>query len=186
MDVKTKWNTKYIDRIDQQKPVRPNERLKEMTFHLMGGTALDLACGQGGNSLFLAQMNFQVQSLDISDVAITYLKEQAAKSQLDINAKVANLADTANLQLKNDFYDLVVITYYLDRALFPLVKRILKNQGYFFMETFYQTPILQERQIPEQFKLQSKELLNEFKDWEVLFFEEDAEEGHQTIFCRKR
>jgi 2-polyprenyl-3-methyl-5-hydroxy-6-metoxy-1,4-benzoquinol methylase len=35
-----------------------------------GGRALDLACGLGGNAVFLARRGFEVDAVDISEVGI--------------------------------------------------------------------------------------------------------------------
>ncbi|WP_160723125.1 methyltransferase domain-containing protein [Bacillus sp. USDA818B3_A] len=86
-----KWNTKHSERIKQLKEPVANPRLVRLSPYLKGGIALDLACGLGGNSLFLAHKNYQVLALDISDVAIGYLKEQAAKNTLPIDAKITDL-----------------------------------------------------------------------------------------------
>ena len=118
-------------------------------------------------------------------MAVNYLKEQAAEKKLTISPRVCNLTDIPSLQLKDSCFDLVVITYYLDRLLFPLVKSIIKDNGYFFMETFYQSPTNENQGVSSQYKLKPGELLAEFKDWKVLFYEENQQEGRQTIFCQK-
>jgi tellurite methyltransferase len=186
MDTRMKWNKKYKERIDRlQEPV-PNSRLKNLAAYLKGGTALDLACGLGGNSLFLARMNYQVQATDISEVAISYIQEQAAKYNLKIDPRVCDLTEWKNLHWQNHSFHLIVITYYLDRSLFPIIKSIIKEDGYLFMETFYQSPHNGNHGVSNQYKLQPKELLAEFGGWKVLFFEENEQEGRQTIFCQKR
>ncbi|HYK73185.1 MAG TPA: class I SAM-dependent methyltransferase, partial [Pseudoneobacillus sp.] len=114
MNSRMKWNNKYLDRISQSEEPSPNPRLQAVSAYLNGGNALDLACGLGANSLFLAGMNYQVQALDISDVAINYLLEKVAKYDLDIHPQVCDLTDLSNLEWDNSRYDLVVITYYLD------------------------------------------------------------------------
>ena len=186
MNSRTKWNTKYKERLNQLEVPEPNPRLKSLSAYLNGGTALDLACGLGGNSLFLARMNYKVQAIDISDVAINYIQKQAAKDHLKIEPRVSDLTQINNLQLQEQSFNLVVFSYYLDRSLFPFVKRIIKEDGYFFMETFYQSPLTENQGVSKQYKLQPKELLAEFGDWNVLFFEENEQEGRQTIFCQKR
>lgn len=186
MNTRTKWDTKHKERLDQLDEPLPNPRLKNLSAYLNGGTALDLACGLGGNSLFLARMNYQVQAMDISDVAINYIQEKAAKYNLNIYPRVCDLTDLNNLKWYNSPYDLVVITYYLDRSLYPILKSSIKENGYFFMETFYRTEHNQTQGISNEYKLQSKELLSEFGDWQVLFFEENEQEGRQTIFCKMR
>jgi len=186
MNIKTKWNRKYLERITiKEEEPRANARLKSLSASLKGGRALDLACGLGGNSLFLADLHYEVQALDVSDVAVDYVRERAVQQQLPIKPRVCDLTDITNIPLDRNFFDLVVITYYLDRSIFPFVKSLVNDQGYFFMETFYQSPKLENEGISNQYKLEPQELLGEFGDWKVLYYEENEEEGRQTIFCQK-
>jgi tellurite methyltransferase len=185
MNSRMKWNSKHKERLDQQRPPEPNPRLKNLSAYLTGGRALDLACGLGGNSFFLARLNYKVEAIDISDVAIQYIQEQVSRDNLTIHPKVCDLMEINNQLWRNQSYDLVVITYYLDRSLFPFVKNLVKEEGYFFMETFYQSPQTENLGVSNQYKLQPKELLTEFSDWKVLLFEENEQEGRQTIFCQK-
>ena len=163
----------------------PNARLKNLSAYLKGGSALDLACGLGGNSLFLAGLNYQVQAFDISDVAVDFLKDQVAKKQLSIHTHLCDLTEWDKLNLKKASFDLVVMTYYLDRSLFPFVQSIIRDNGYFFMETYYLSSQNEHQAVSNQYKLRPKELLSAFGDWKVLYYEENEQEGRQTIFCQK-
>lgn len=185
MNSKNKWNEKYRDRINQFKESLPNTRLTNLSAYLKGGSAVDLACGLGSNSQYLAKLNYEVHAYDISDVAINYLKEQVVGHNLSIHPTVCDLTEWNKLNLQKNDFDLVIITNYLDRLIFPFVKSIIKEKGYFFMETFYLSPYKQTLDISNQFKLQPQELLNEFGDWKVLYYEENEPEGRQTIFCQK-
>jgi tellurite methyltransferase len=186
MESKIKWNAKHKNRMEELKEPEVNPRLKSLSAYLEGGTALDLACGLGGNSLYLARMKYEVDALDISDVAINYIEEQAKMDQLRINPMVCDLTKFNLLDWENDSYNLVVLTYYLDRSLFPIVKGLLKENGYFFMETYYQTLENENSRVSNQYKLRPNELLAEFGNWNVRYFEENKEEGRQTIFCQKK
>jgi tellurite methyltransferase len=182
---KAKWNSKYRERLDQLKVPCVNPRLQNLSVYLHGGTALDIACGLGANSLFLANRKYQVEAIDISDVAINFVQEQARNNGLTIHPRVCDLTEPDLLAWEKQSFSLVVMTYYLDRSLFPIVKSLIQQDGYFFMETFYQTPHNQHEGVSNQYKLQSNELLLEFTDWKILFFEENEQEGRQTIYCQK-
>lgn len=186
MDPKHKWNDKHKNRLKSLEQLAPNARLKKLLPYLTGGSALDFACGLGANSLFLAEIGYEVQALDISDVAIQYIKEEAGKQELPVQAFVGDLTDYSNLNLKESSFDLVVITYYLDRLTFPFVKSIIKEDGYLFMETFYLSPHNETQGVSNQYKLRSNELLSVFGDWQVHFYEENIQEGRQTVFVRNR
>jgi tellurite methyltransferase len=182
---KTKWNSKHKERLEKLNEPAVNPRLMNLSTYLNGDTALDIACGLGGNSLFLAHMNYQVEAIDISDVAINFVQKLAINNGLNIRPRVCDLTELDRIEWQKHSFNLVVMTYYLDRSLFPIVKSLIQQDGYFFMETFYQTPHNQNTGVSNQYKLQSNELLDEFSEWKILFFEENEHEGRQTIFCQK-
>ncbi|MGG1675245.1 class I SAM-dependent methyltransferase [Neobacillus sp. NRS-1170] len=184
MNSKTKWNSKHKERLEQLKEPAANPRLMNLSTYLSGGTALDLACGLGGNSFFLARMNYCVEAFDISDVAINFIQDYSVKNNLNLHPQVADLTSLDIINWPNSPYDLIVISYYLDRSLFPIVKNLIRDDGYFFMETFYQSPLDENQGVSNQYKLNSKELLAQFGNWKVVFFEENEKEGRQTIFCK--
>lgn len=186
MDAKQKWNQKYIEKIQNSDHPAPDERLVSLIDYFKGGRALDFACGLGANSLFLAENGYQVDALDISEIAIEFLKQEASKRQLPVQPRVADLTNTKTLDLEAEAIDLAVITYYLDRNIFPFIKSIIKENGYFFMETFYLTPDNIGQGISDKYKLNSNELLTIFNDWQVFLYEENEEAGRQTIFARKK
>ena len=66
---------------------------------------LDLGCGFGANSLFLAEQGWQVTAIDISKTAIERLQEQAKQNNLLLTAQQA---DAVRFSSKEKF-DLVLI-----------------------------------------------------------------------------
>nr|WP_274609509.1 methyltransferase domain-containing protein [Mesobacillus boroniphilus] len=164
-------------------PPEPNRRLLDMAAYLNGRKAIDFASGLGGNSIYLAELGYDITAIDISDVAINYVRNQAANRKLRITAKVADLTKERS-DLTSRKYDLAVMTYYLDRSLFPLIKQAINTDGYLFFETFYKNGSAGNQHVSNQYKLESNELLKEFREWKILYFEENEQEGRQTIFCQ--
>lgn len=69
------------------------------------GTALDLACGTGAQSLWLASLGYTVTALDVSGVAIAHVERSAAHAGADVDARVWDAAEG----LPDDVCDLAVI-----------------------------------------------------------------------------
>ncbi len=57
-----------------------------------GGKALDLACGEGGDALWLAQAGWQVTGVDFASAAIARAAHAAAERGLTVNWITADLA----------------------------------------------------------------------------------------------
>lgn len=186
MEPREKWNSKYHDIVTNIEESVPNARLLKLSPYLNGGSAIDIACGLGWNSYFLSGMGYKVTAVDISDVAINFVSKQAEKKRLEIRTLCADMSKGTAFPFEIDSYDLVLITYYLDRSLFQKVKAIVKMNGYLFMETFYKAGPGSKKTITEKYKLESNELLEEFKDWKILYYEECEQEGRQSIFCQKQ
>jgi len=66
-----------------------NDILKVRDF----GKVLDLGCGVSGMSLILAEKGFNVTAIDISEIAIEKLKDEAKKRKLDVNFVLSDLED---------------------------------------------------------------------------------------------
>jgi SAM-dependent methyltransferase len=92
-----------------------------------GGTALDLAGGIGRHALWLAKRNWQVTVVDISEVAIRKLEQEA--QQLGLTLSLLAL-DAKEYAFEPASFDLVVMFYHLDRDICPQVRSTLKPGGF--------------------------------------------------------
>jgi len=70
------------------------------------GLALDLGCGTGMKSIYLAQKGFEVTAIDISKTAISFAKENATKAKVNVNFIVADATDLS--LLKKQKFDFVL------------------------------------------------------------------------------
>lgn len=98
---------------------------------------LDLGCGLGRHSIYLAQKGFEVNAIDLSEYGVNHLKEWAKREQLDITAGVG---DMLNLPFDDDFFDCIIafnVIYHTDTEGFLKslneIKRVLKKDGELFL-----------------------------------------------------
>lgn len=97
------------------------------------GDALDLACGRGGNALLLAGHGLRTQAWDLSPVAIAHLQSIADARGLAIQAAVCNVEEEP---LTANSFDVIAVSYFLERKLAAGLMRALRPNGLLFYETF--------------------------------------------------
>ena len=99
-------------------------------FSPKGGRALDLACGRGRNSIFLARNNFCVDAIDVSPVALRYGVQESIKSNLSINWVVADLMEKKS-PMQGQItasYDLIIMFRFVSSDLLEsLVSKLAPN-----------------------------------------------------------
>ena len=162
-----RWDKKYKN---NPTPTKIVEVVKEYAPLAKGKEALDIACGMGRNSKFLAEAGFNVDALDISPIAINSLKDIASINAIEV--------DFDTYRLKEDSYDLIVCTYFLNRALFPQIEKALKEEGIFIFETFMHHPENTKAPSNKRFLLEKGELEKRFnEDYEILHLREFMSEG---------
>ena len=98
-----------------------------------GARALDVACGRGRHSLLMAAAGFRTIGIDMHYDVVLGTKHAAQAAGLDLELVCADL--TA-LPLPRDHFHLIVVTRYLDRALFPTLRDALVPGGVLLYETF--------------------------------------------------
>ncbi len=177
-----KWNAKYRDGSGGHKPTHILTRYHD---HVSPGPALDIACGNGRNSLFLAKKGFIVDAVDISNVAMDRLKG----CHPNINALCMDL-DT--WEIPRNSYHLIINVRFLDRRLFPQIQEGLKKGGVLIFESFLEGTGEEEGQPHHRsYLLRRNELLHAFLNLHILFYEERKERHHDhtglmaTLVARK-
>ncbi|GAI33109.1 unnamed protein product, partial [marine sediment metagenome] len=76
------------------------------TGKVKSGSALDLGCGTGAKSIYLAKRGFKVNGVDISRTAIKFAKRNAQKAKVKARFIVANATDLGFL--KNKKFDFIL------------------------------------------------------------------------------
>lgn len=101
------WNARYAQR-ELLWSAEPNRRFAAEVGGLSPGRALDLACGEGRNAVWLAERGWRVTGVDFSDVAIAKAVELAASRGVEVEWVVADVLDH---EPEPHAFDLVVLLY---------------------------------------------------------------------------
>ncbi len=106
--------------------------LKEHFDAIPKGRVLDIAMGEGRNAVFLAKKGYQVEGVDISEVAIRKAQRLAAENGVKIHTVSADLN---KYRIKPNHYDGIMVFYYLQRNQIPQIRDGLKKGGVVIFET---------------------------------------------------
>jgi SAM-dependent methyltransferase len=126
-----RWNDRYAatQAVDARAP-EAIERWPHLTSLLpVEGRCLDVACGPGAVTLWLAERRLDVTALDASSVAVDLLDSAAAAAGLStrVDARVVDLDDGLPEDL-NDL-DLVVCQRFRDTRLYRIIIERLRPGG---------------------------------------------------------
>ncbi|MEW6058494.1 MAG: methyltransferase domain-containing protein [Bdellovibrionota bacterium] len=149
------------------------------------GKALDIAMGEGRNAVFLAKKGFEVDGVEISEVAIRKARQLANENKVRIHAINADLN---KYQIAPQAYNLIIVFYYLQRSLAPQIVKGLKPGGILVFETNTIDHLKYDRTYNREYLLQKDELKTLFKELEVLKYEErdDGVGVVASLIARKR
>lgn len=127
--------------------------------------ALDLACGNGRHSFWLADQGWQVTAIDrdlshtdtTAPPAITWIEDDLEAGYWPLGGKQ---------------FDLIVVTNYLHRPLFDHLRTALRPGGSLIYETFMIGNAQYGRPRSPEFLLNKEELRMIFSDWDIQAFEQ--------------
>jgi len=171
-DYREKWNERYTGAGFYLGP-EPSRFLSGnislISTLLPGKKALDIACGEGRNSIFLARNGFDVTGLDISEEGLAKADRWAKTEGLSVTFRCIDL-ETFEF---NEFYDLIINFNFLLRGLIPMMLDALNPGGVIVFDTILDTPTL-EGSHNRSFLLQPGELRTIFASFpgEIILYEE--------------
>ena len=147
------------------------DSLELVSSLLPGRRALDLACGEGRNSIYLARNGFEVTAVDISGQGL----ERGRKRALQLGVTVDFVQADLDEWRPRGSYHLILDFNFLMRPLIPWMLESLAPGGVVVMETILDAPGLQGNHNKE-YLLQPGELERLFGAFpgRMLLLEEDG------------
>jgi tellurite methyltransferase len=194
------WDAKH-----KAAPVEPSLEpsiiLRELLPLLPDGPALDIACGRGRNTLFLAGKGRSVAAVDWSAAALEILEEHARAGRIPVMRRSwANhavlaaksgietaCADLSCQELGSEEFALVLCIHYLERPLFRRIAKALRPGGALLYETYTreQLAFAGGPRNPE-YLLSPGELHGAFPELKTVFYRElRSGQGTATLLARK-
>ena len=169
-----KWNDAY-----QQADIANAKAAQVIKDHVYllsesGSHALDLACGRAGNAILLASLGYKVDAVDFSPVVLDQVEQFAKVHNLSINCQ---LRDIENDGLTSQKYDVIVVSYFLNRKLFPQIIKALNPDGLLFYQTWSQLRCDDSGPGNMAFRLETGELLQLTAPLRTVFYEENGQLG---------
>lgn len=162
LEDKQRWNERYLE---NPMPQTVSPLVEKYIQHVNIGQAIDVACGTGRNTHFLADLGFMVDAVDISDYALERVRQSATINKID--------ADLDKYNITPNKYDLIVNVNYLNRRLVSQMKDALKSGGVVIFETFIVAH--GDFKLPTtnlDYLLRKNELLHSFIGLDIIYYEE--------------
>ncbi|MDD9964490.1 MAG: methyltransferase domain-containing protein [Gammaproteobacteria bacterium] len=184
-----KWDERYRAGAFAER-THPSALLKDWIGRLPSGygcsrgRALDLACGAGRNSLFLARCGFEVTGIDVSSEGLKRAAASAEREGLEV-AWIRHDLD-AGLTLPGPF-DVVCLFRYLNANLIRRLPSLLATDGILMVEEHLATDQPVAGPSNPAFCVQSGELRRLLPELEVLHQEEGIiadPDGRQVAIAR--
>jgi len=104
------WDERYSG-TEFEWTTRPNQFVAAELADLPSGRALDLAAGEGRNTVWLAERGWRVTAVDFSRVGLEKGRKLSAARGVDEAQVKWIVADLRDYEPERDFYDLALIAY---------------------------------------------------------------------------
>jgi SAM-dependent methyltransferase len=182
LSTRTKWDRRYMS----LHPVARREPIPFMQYCVpllpTDGYALDIAAGAGRHSILMAQHGLKVDAVDISREGLRLAHSRSVEA--GVAGHVLNIvADVERGWIPHRQYDVILVSFFLCRPLFSLIKTRLRPGGWVVYETFTVEQLAKpyhRSSACRDFYLQPGELRSAFSDFVIHFYEEGNHKDKMT------
>ena len=112
----------------------------DLKFFNKNGKILDIACGDGRNAIYLAQLGYKVTAIDFSKEALNRLNYFANKESLKIETLLSDLSLDNSFDNLGKFDGAIINHYRLKPQLYDKVMEHLTEDGILWINGFVSLP----------------------------------------------
>ena len=182
INAEDKWNKIYSAAEANIVKPQPTDVLENHACLLPEkGIALDLAAGLGGNAIFLAERGLNSHAWDISLQATNRLQRYCDENSLSLFIETR---DVEQQPPSANTFDVICVSYYLERSLTQHIISALKPNGLLFYQTFIQDSVSDAGPRNSKYRLQANELLIMFSSLHILVYQEYGRVGEHKMGLR--
>jgi SAM-dependent methyltransferase len=189
-DDAVRWDDRYrgAEPIEARPPEPLGDRVDLAASIPTGGTAIDIACGLGAQSLWLAARGLHVIALDVSQVAIERVRTAAEAAGLTdhVDARVVDLDD--GIPEGTPSADVIVCQRFRHPQLYPSIIDHLAPGGIGIITVLSSVGLSEVGRDgpPGPFHAPAGELVTAFNSDEIEFLYASEAAGTATIMVRRR
>ena len=181
------WENRYKTRLNNQSVAAVLE--ENVTILPKRGLALDIGCGTGANSFFLANLGMEVKAWDFSKTAIDTIKSLLTKGEKIYPEELT----ISRFSFEQHKFDLILCCHFLDREISQAIYDATVPGGLIIYQTFTSEAKVKNGPSNPEFLLNYRELFFFVRECTVITYreqlirqsEEDNMYGKAYIIARK-
>lgn len=128
------WDERFGQRSD--KPLEPESSLVDNINYFKKGSAIDIACGDGRNTIFLLENNFKVTGIDFSIKALERLERFVERLNYSVDTQQIDLSVSGGLSNIGIFDNILINHYKLSQENLADIENHISDNGILFISGF--------------------------------------------------
>lgn len=187
---KSRWSDSgnYSRRLWQPSKV-VDKFIKRFANQSPNNLGLDIACGSGRDSVFMATCGWSMTGIDYSPSSLEKMQCLAQSNHQQVSLRLLDLEKNfSELLALKQTYGAVVVVRYLHRPALKQIKKLIDSQGFIIYQTFMKGCEKFGSPKNPRFLLEAGELATVFSDFDILLDEvEYLDDGRPTnIFIAQK